>query len=52
MMGLRLRFLASATNLNAPNMLPWSVRATAFCSSFMALSIIWVMEEAPSKSEN
>lgn len=36
-MGLRLRLLASATNLKAPNILPWSVRATplTICDGFV-----------------
>lgn len=52
MMGLRSRFCASATNLKAPNMLPWSVRATPFWPSALALSIMSGMLVAPSSKEN
>ncbi len=46
-----LCFPASATNLKAPNMLPWSVMATAGCLSAAAFLNKALMLLAPSRSE-
>ena len=50
-MGFIPWFLASFTNLKTPNILPWSVMATADCPSALAFFISALISDAPSSNE-
>ena len=50
--GLNSFLLAAFTNLNAPNMLPWSVGQWLVDPSLAAFVIKESMSEAPSSKEN